>query len=134
MGLLDQLDSGNADGWTPENPGDTIIGVITALDSRDGGYGDYPIVTVQEDGTGNLTAIHAFRTVLKNEVINQQPQVGDRIAVRYLGQQPAKRPGGSPYHSYKMALERGAGTPAATAPANVADVAKAFSIQDEEAF
>ena len=80
--LEDRLDS-TAEAWRPE-AGDKIVGTVVDVDSRDGEFGLYPIVTVQTD-TGDERAVHAFHTVLKREFAKRQPRPGERIGIKYLG-------------------------------------------------
>ena len=94
--LEDRLDSA-ATGWKP-NPGDRLVGTVIDVDSRDGDYGVYPIVTVQTDN-GDEIAIHAFHTVLRREFAKRQPQPGERIGVKYLGKSDKG------YESYKIVWE-----------------------------
>lgn len=89
------LDQDYAEGWKPQ-PGEKLIGTVTAISSREGDYGRYPIITVKkEDGTE--IAAHAFHDVLREELVNAKPQVGGRIAIKYVGQ-----PAGKNYHVYRV--------------------------------
>jgi hypothetical protein len=94
--LEERLDSA-ATGWKP-NPGDRLVGTVLDLDTRDGEYGEYPIVTIQTD-LGDEIAIHGFHTVLRREFAKRQPQVGERIGVKYLGKSDRG------YESYRIVWE-----------------------------
>ena len=63
--LSNMLDS-FPEGWRP-NPGDKLIGVVVGLETRDGGHGEYPIVSVRSDD-GHDRAFHAFHTVVRSEL------------------------------------------------------------------
>lgn len=115
-------------GWKPA-PGDTVEGTIDAIKQREGDYGPYPLVEL-DDGSPAGVGIHAFHSVLRNELATARP--GDRIAVRYVGL--VTRKNGKPYESYRIALEHSAANiSAAVAEGRAADlVAAAF--EEEEPF
>lgn len=93
--IHEQLDGEFAEAWKPTK-GAKIVGVVTDVTSRDGGYGEYPIVTIKT-GDGDL-AVHCFHEVLRGELARIAPKVGDEIGIRYLGKHPEKG-----YHQYKVA-------------------------------
>ena len=97
----DALDRDFAPAWKPQ-PGDKLVGVITELSSRDGTYGNYPIVTLRDDA-GNEWAVHAFHEVAANELARVAPKVGDHIGIKYLGKHPERN-----YHRYKVQRDRDA--------------------------
>jgi hypothetical protein len=96
--LADRLDS-FAEPWMPD-AGEKLIGEVVDLDERENEYGSYPVVTVLTD-EGDELAFHAFRTVAKNELAKQRPQVGDRIGIKYVG-----KPEGKDYELYRIKVER----------------------------
>lgn len=118
--LEDRLE-GAAEGWRPE-PGDRLIGVVTDISAGHSDYGaDYPIVTL-ELADGSEVAVHAFHTVLRNEIAAKSPQVGDRLGVKYHGERVSKN-GSTSFEHYVVAIERAAGNPTPTfesAPASMA--------------
>lgn len=78
MGMLDDLDVEveNAEAWMAEE-GDKLVGRVVRIDSRDGGFGEYPILTIEvEAGTVGGKAIevpatlswHVMATVAKQEL------------------------------------------------------------------
>ena len=78
MGIMDELDVEieNAEAWIAEE-GDSIVGTVTRVDSRDGGYGEYPIITIDAtEGTVGGEALevpctrsfHAMATVASGEM------------------------------------------------------------------
>jgi hypothetical protein len=85
--------------WRPE-PGEKLVGVVVELGDRDGGFGDYPVVAVLGED-GEEYAVHAFHTVLRNEVAKQRPAVGDRIGIAYHGKDAAKG-----YEKYRVIVEK----------------------------
>jgi hypothetical protein len=60
----------------------------------------YPLLEVETDD-GEVVAVHAFHTVLKNELAKKRPDVGDRVGIKYLGTPPGKN-----YESYRVVIER----------------------------
>lgn len=100
--LLAQVDEAPAEGWQPE-AGDKIVGVLTERTmSSEGEWGAYPILTLQH-ADGSRTAVHAFHTVLRNELDRRRPMVGDVVAIKYLGMSAGK---GTDYEGYRVALQR----------------------------
>ncbi len=93
------LDAEYPEAWRPKNVGDKILGEIVDLSEYDGGYGPYPIVTVKQDD-GETLSVHAIHTVLKGELAEHRPKVGDRIGIKYRGM-----PEGKKYESYKVMFE-----------------------------
>jgi hypothetical protein len=83
--IHDQLDREFAPAWKPQ-PGDKLVGIVTALSTRNGEYGEYPIVTVRSDD-GEFAA-HAFHEVLANELAKVAPKVGDQVGIKYVGKDP----------------------------------------------
>src|SRR4051794_20053340 len=78
---------GQSDAWIAENPGDSITGKVTDLDVAwsdfrarhavsDPNGGNYPLITIRTP-EGETRKIHAFRTVLYNEVVKRQPKPGE---------------------------------------------------------
>jgi hypothetical protein len=99
----DQLDAEFAPAWRPE-PGQKVAGEVVALGER-AGYDEknYPVLTVRtNDGE---FAVHAFHAVLRNELAKAHPQIGEVIAIKYLGK-TSTRDGKSSYHSYRVAVDR----------------------------
>lgn len=85
--------------WSPQ-AGDEITGRIATIDSRDGGYGEYPIITIAlEDG--REVAIHAYHSILVAELAKLEPRIDETIAIAYRGLKTA-RDGRSSYHLYAV--------------------------------
>ncbi|MCH7701521.1 MAG: hypothetical protein IID37_07520 [Planctomycetes bacterium] len=80
--MFDALDNEpeRAPVWKPE-PGDRIVGTIRAFGKKTSQYGTHP-------------------TVLREEFQSQDPQVGDLVGIRYLGQ-----PEGQKYHDYIVKVD-----------------------------
>lgn len=104
--MLDELDQEPviAEAWIPENEGDTIIGIVESVSTREGEHGDYTIVTIQTDD-GELLAVHGFGMVLAGHLDKDRPQTGDRYAIRYAGERGSKN--GRTYKDWRTAIRRG---------------------------
>lgn len=108
--MFDQLDEEvvNAEAWIAEE-NDKIVGTVTRLDSRDGGFGEYPIATIEvTSGTVGGKAIevpstrslHLMATVLMGEVgwdrdtgkwtDERRLFVGCVIGLKYLGKRQGR--------------------------------------------
>ena len=110
MSLEDRLASDGAPAWRPDQTDpDTLIGTVVEISFASSDYEPYPLLVIrQEDGSEK--AVHAFHTVLKNELLRQKPNIGERIGIKYLGEQPTKP--GSKFKSfigYRVKVDRQAG-------------------------
>ena len=110
MSLEDRLESGLPSAWRPdqEDP-DLIIGEVVDIQVGTSDYDPYPLVVIKQDD-GEEKAIHGFHTVLKNELLKNKPQIGERIGIKYLGEQATKP--GSKFKSfigYRVKMDRAAG-------------------------
>ena len=105
--IEDRLDAAYAPAWRPDVD-DKLSGEVVALSERDGGYGNYPIVTLRRDDNGEELAVHAMHQVLSSQLAELRPKVGDRIAIRYLGKIANKASTGS-YHGYRCVSDAAAG-------------------------
>lgn len=86
--------------WKPE-PGDKIAGQVVGVSrSPDFGYGPYPIVTLNVDGTER--AVHAFHHVLRTELARRKPGAGDDLEILYVGKRSPKSGTGNDFHVYKV--------------------------------
>lgn len=106
----DRLEAGLPAAWRPDQEDSPIlIGKVVDIQQGTTDYGPYPLLVVErEDGTE--VAVHGFQTVLKNELIRQRPQIGERIGIKYLGEQKTKP--GSKFKSfigYRVKVDRQAG-------------------------
>jgi len=103
----DRLETGLAPAWRPDKDDtDVLIGEVVDITKGTSDYEPYPLLTVRLDD-GTEKAVHGFHTVLKNELIRQQPQIGERIGIKYLGEQATKP--GSKFKSfigYRLKIDR----------------------------
>jgi hypothetical protein len=85
--------------WRPdqgEHP-TTIDGRLTRVSAVEGAYGRYPLLELEPDD-GPAWAIHVLHGVLKDELQDLAPQIGDRIQISYRG----KTDSGRGYFSYRV--------------------------------
>jgi hypothetical protein len=111
MSLEDRLESGLPSAWRPdqEDP-DLLVGTVADIDFGVSEYtdsGKYPIIVIVDEKTNEEKAVHAFHSVLANELKRQKPQIGERIGIKFLGEQPTK-PGSKfkSYIGYRVKVER----------------------------
>lgn len=108
-----------SDAWRPETPGDQLHGVVTDIDAAwskfraakspgDPDAGWYPLLTVRQDD-GTEVKVHAFRTVLYNEVLRKKPVTGEAITITFIGV-GGERDGMNGAHIYRVKVEGRAGT------------------------
>jgi hypothetical protein len=89
-----------APAWRPD-PGAIIDGTVTEITTYDGGgYGRYPIIVLRLHDGGEF-AVHAFHTVLRNELARLDVQVGEHVAIFYGGPRETRSGDGS-YESYRV--------------------------------
>jgi len=66
-----------------------------------GDWGDYPVVTVQNDD--GIFQWFAFGTVARNQLEHAAPQPGDKIGIKYQGKKTSGA--GNEYHNYRVVAE-----------------------------
>lgn len=93
--LLDEVIEDDSEGWVPDKPGEGIAGrVVKVGETRsDFASGDEdsmcPTVTILTSGGDKLRVI-GYPAVLKREIKDANPEVGDLMAVKYFGEKPIK--------------------------------------------
>jgi hypothetical protein len=100
----------------------TILGHVIGLDERSNEYGSYPVFVLLT-GDGREVEVLGQRTVLRKKLRAIDAEVGDQLAVKYLGQH-TPRSGGKEYHDYKVVHRDSNGQPKqqkAAPPAEAAD-------------
>ena len=111
MSTLEQrLEAGLPAAWRPDQEdADLLVGKVVDIQRGTSDYEPYPLLVIEaEDGTEK--AVHGFHTVLKNELLRQRPQIGERIGIKYLGEQATKP--GSKFKSfigYRVKVDRDSG-------------------------
>lgn len=115
--LLETAGEMEFDGWRPE-AGDSIMGTVAYVSTGQGNFGEYPMLAVVSRD-GEPVMVHAFHTVLRNEIERQDPQTGDKLFLKYRGEGKAKEGQDAP-HLYTLIVDkrgRAALTTAASLPA-----------------
>lgn len=107
MSLEERLESGLPSAWRPDQDDpDIIIGEVVEIQVGTSDYDPYPLLIIRQD-SGEEKAVHGFHTVLKNELMRHKPQPGERVGIKYLGEQPTKP--GSKFKSfigYRVKVDR----------------------------
>lgn len=97
--LRNELNTPRPAFWEPIE-GEDLIGIVAGVERMSSRDGDpYPAVHVlQEDG--NEVIVRGSRTALRTAFERLNPQMGDGIAIRYLGAKVSKR--GNKFHDYEV--------------------------------
>lgn len=111
--LLNEVVEDDAEGWVPSEPGEGIAGVVVKVGetrsdfAKDGEDPMVPTVTIQTS-TGDKFRVIGYGAVLRRELMDANPRVGDKIAVKYFGERPIKkgRFAGRPYRHFGVAIRR----------------------------
>lgn len=96
-----------ATAWRPKE-GDTLTGAVVHREIRRGGeYGNYPIVYIDTNQGGALTAVHCFHQTLKDGLRELAPTRGEIISITYAGKKESNKrtdSKGEPveYHHYAV--------------------------------
>jgi hypothetical protein len=113
--LLGEIDEDDSEGWVPEKAGEGVQGVVVKVGetrsdfARDGEDPMVPTVTI-ETKTGEKYRIIGYGAVLKREMQDADPQVGDLFAIKYFGDKLVKKGkwAGKPYKHFGVAVRRAA--------------------------
>ena len=87
--------------WHPQ-PGDTLTGQIVGHEKGIGPYGEGWLMRVR-DAEGGMVRVWLTKWLL-DTLKTRNAEVGDLIALQYLGKQESKR--GQRYNAYTLALEK----------------------------
>lgn len=122
--LLDQLDDGfdpddllnevvedDSEGWVPSEPGEGISGVVVGVGetrsdfAKDGEDPMVPTVTIQVKD-GSKYRVIGYGAVLRRELMDANPKIGDLMAVKYFGEKLIKkgRFAGKPYKHFGVVV------------------------------
>lgn len=111
--LLNEVEEDDSEGWVPSEKGEGIAGVVVKVGetrsdfASDGEDPMVPTVTIQvKDGT--KYRVIGYGAVLKRELKDADPQVGDRMAVKYFGEKLLKngRFAGRPYKHFGVVVKK----------------------------
>lgn len=109
--LLNQIEEDDSEGWVPTEKGEGLVGRVVKLGetrsdfAKDGEDPMCPTVTIQtKDGT--KWRIIGYGAVLKRELADWAPQIGEIMAIKYFGEKPLRkgRFAGKPYKHFQIAI------------------------------
>jgi hypothetical protein len=111
--LLNTVQEDDAEGWVPSEPGESLTGVVVKVGetrsdfARDGEDPMVPTVTVQTR-EGDKYRVIGFGAVLKREMADAHPEVGDLFAVKYFGERILKKGkfAGKKYKHFAVAVRK----------------------------
>lgn len=111
--LLNEVVEDDAEAWVPATPGEGIAGIVVKVGetrsdfAKDGEDPMVPTVTI-ETKDGDRFRVIGYGAVLRRELMDANPRVGDKIAVKYFGEKPIKkgRFAGRPYRHFGVAIRR----------------------------
>lgn len=111
--LLDTVQEDDAEGWVPSEKGESLSGIVVKVGetrsdfARDGEDPMCPTVTVQTR-EGDKFRVIGFGAVLKREILDADPHVGDLFAVKFWGEKLIKKGkyAGKPYKHFSVAVKR----------------------------
>ena len=102
------LDRPDPTAWRYDKAGDTIYGTLLRLEERSTQYGPSKVVILANDE--GEWAVYLFELESLHRQLQQlRPQAGERVAFRYLGEQPVKNPKPGrkvTFHAFKVAVDR----------------------------
>lgn len=110
--LLDEVIEDDSEGWVPGEKGEAIAGVVVKVGqarsdfAKDGEDPMVPAVTIAtSDGKFRIIG---YGSVLRRELLDSNPRVGDKLAVKYFGEKPLRRGkfAGKPYKHFGVAVRR----------------------------
>lgn len=113
--LLNQVEEEDSEGWVPTEAGEGIAGKVVKVGTvrsdfaADGEDPNVPTVTIEvKDGT--KYRVIGYSSVLKRELIEKDPRVGDVMAVKYFGEKILRKGkfAGRPYKHFGLIVKRGA--------------------------
>ena len=111
--LLNEVEEDDSEGWVPTEKGEGIAGVVVKVGetrsdfANDGEDPMVPTVTIQTK-SGDKFRVIGYGAVLKRELKDADPRVGDMIGVKYFGEKPIKkgRFAGKPYKHFGVVVRR----------------------------
>jgi hypothetical protein len=91
--------------WDPDREGEEVIGTIENLGEESYREVRHPKLKIRGDD-GEVTYVVASQKRLKAKLRALRPKVGDRIRIRYDGQDPTSAPGMHPTQRFSVALAK----------------------------
>lgn len=115
--LLDQVVEDDSEGWVPAEKGEGIAGEVVKVGhtnsdfAKEGEDPRCPTVTILTKD-GDKFRVIGYGAVLRRELLDANPRISDRIAVKFFGEKPIKkgRFQGKPYRHFGVAIKRTPGS------------------------
>jgi hypothetical protein len=106
-GLEDDLEKGSGKPFMFEEVGDKLIGIVQYRDEirsdyanpKTGQYGMVMLLDIQ-DVAGELWSVRGYGSALSSQLEKANPQVGDGIAIKFIGMEQPKTAGYQAYKNY----------------------------------
>lgn len=110
--LLNSVQEDDAEGWVPNERGESLAGVVTKIGETRSDFATSeddamcPTVTILTKD-GDKYRVIGYGAVLKRELQDANPRVGDLIAVKYWGEKPIKKGkfAGKMYKHFSVAVK-----------------------------
>ena len=103
--MSQRLEHSPSSAWVPQTAGDKIIGTVRALGTCTSDFTGKDVPTVDIETDNGVRQVRAYHSVLRRELNDQGPSVGDFIGIRYDGLLKKKDGSGS-YHDYRVEVDR----------------------------
>jgi hypothetical protein len=111
--LLDSVQEDDSEGWVPTEKGESLSGIVVKIGetrsdfAKPGEDAMVPTVTVKTRD-GSKYRVIGYGSVLKREIEDNDPQVGDVFAVKYWGEKPIRKGpyAGKNYKHYTVAVRK----------------------------
>lgn len=111
--LLDEVEEDDSEGWVPKEKGEGIAGIVVKVGetksdfAAEGTDATVPVVTI-ESKDGTKWRIIGYSAVLKREITDADPRVGDMMGVKYFGEKLLKsgKFQGRPYKHFGVVVRR----------------------------
>lgn len=118
---LDEDDGSLPERWNAEDiPGTSLVGTLLRFEPIVTEYGESSIAVIEEDSSGTEYGVALFRQVLKKRFDILDPQPGDMLGIKYVGQMQPRTKDARPYHNYVVHILRSAAPPPPPADAKTA--------------
>jgi hypothetical protein len=109
--LMEQLKELDLNGdypksWKVRTAGDQVCGYVLRWSKGESMAGTAPICTVGTEA-GELVSVWCTQSALTSAMERQNPKVGEKVAIRYLGEETSKRTGAT-YKRFVVQVERDA--------------------------
>jgi hypothetical protein len=100
--MEEKLNGADPEPWIAEEEGESIFGEIEEVGTRDGDYGEYPVITVLCEN-GDVFTVAGFGTVLKGKLEGlTDADIGRKIGVKFVGEKQSKA--GKDYKDWRVVL------------------------------